>query len=198
MTTDELEFSITQYLDGTLDEAERPAMEALLAGNAEARAVLGAQRHLTELLRSAPVPEVRWDVLSNSIAAAIDQQMEERTARASWWLRLRAPVGIAAAASVLLASAIAIHSLLGTKPDATRQVNPGLVATATPAMIVHGPQADGPEGPVAIQISIGPGGQYASEPSAAPYADDIDGQSSRVLVASGLSPEQTATVGFPF
>ena len=66
MTRDELEFSISQYLDGTLPEAQRPALEARLAEDAEAQAILAEERALTRLLRSEPLPEVRWDGLSSA------------------------------------------------------------------------------------------------------------------------------------
>ena len=40
MTRDELEFSISQYLDGTLGARERDALDERLATDAEARALL--------------------------------------------------------------------------------------------------------------------------------------------------------------
>ena len=64
MTPDELEISITQYLDGTLADDEREPLEAHLAEDPAAQALLVGERVLTELLRSQPLPEVRWDRLA--------------------------------------------------------------------------------------------------------------------------------------
>src|SRR5579872_5124481 len=113
MTRVELELSISQYLDGTLAEPDRIALEGRLAENPEAQALLAQDRALTGLLRSAPQLQVQWDQLAETISTAIYEQAEERMARASWWLRLRVPVGLAAAASVFLAAALAVYYLLG-------------------------------------------------------------------------------------
>src|SRR6185437_1220044 len=149
MTRDELEFSISQYLDGTLPEAQRPALEARLAADAEAQAILAEERALTRLLRSEPLPEVRWDRLAESISSAIDEQLDERVARASWWVRFRLPAGLAVAASALLAIGIATYVLMHgnravVNPNPGANPNPVAVATLT----VEGPQADEPSGPV--------------------------------------------------
>jgi len=74
MTTDQLEYSIAQYADGTLPAAERAALEARLATDERARAMLEAYRRLDAAIagvRAADaVPAVRWDDLAARIARA--------------------------------------------------------------------------------------------------------------------------------
>jgi anti-sigma factor RsiW len=198
VTRDELDISISQYLDGTLAEEQRPALEARLAADAEAQAILTEDRALTDLLRAERLPEVRWDRLAESISSAIDQQVEERVARASGWMRFRLPAGLAVAASALLAIGLAAYVLTRGRPNS---VNPGAqpapnhVTVAT--LSVEGPRADVPEGPEVTEISIGAGGQYAKDSSLDPYADEIDTRPARVVIASGIEPERPLP-GSPF
>jgi anti-sigma factor RsiW len=198
MASEELEFSISQYADGTLAGEQRIALESLLADDPEARALLAEDRALTDLLRSAPMPEVRWDRLAESISAGIDREVEERAARASWWFRHRLPAGLAIAASVVIAIGIGVRVLMpGNSPVESRGPVKSLSGETTAMLNVQGPQADTPSGPQVTQISIGAGGSYAHDSSLAPYADEIDSRPSRVVIASGLAPEQPR-VGYPY
>jgi len=192
---EQIEFAISQYLDGTLTEDRRAEVEGLLADDAHLRGVLEEHRSLTELLRSDRVPEVRWEGLSKSISSAMDLELEERTRRASWWIRLRGPMSLAAAASVILVAGISLRYLLGPRPTPTP--NPIVTPPQVNSLIVQGPQEDRPEGRQVAEISIGPGGSYAKESGLAPYMDEIDARPARVLMASGIAPEQPATA-FPF
>lgn len=73
MTPDQLEFSIAQYADGTLPPAERAALEAVLAGDADARALLAEYRALDAALKAGPAAlpaDVRWDALAGQIGDA--------------------------------------------------------------------------------------------------------------------------------
>src|SRR5437588_1955546 len=129
MSRDELEFSISQYLDGTLADGERSALEERLARDAEARALLAEEEALNVVLKRAKhasLPAVRWDRLTETISAAIAEQSAPaiteqhaeptpmrlatggrqagRPSRSSWNIRLWMPAGLAAAASVLIAA----------------------------------------------------------------------------------------------
>lgn len=189
---EQLEFAISQYIDGTLDEGARTELEGLLAKDPDLQVVLEGHQNLTELLRSVPAPEVRWDSLSEAISLAIDEDLESRARRASWWIQFRVPVGLAAAASIILVVGIWLHYLVGPKPTPT----PNAVPTLN-ALIVQGPEADKPQGRQIADVSIGPGGSYAKEPQLAPYMDQIDIRPARVLMASGITPQQP-TGGSPF
>jgi anti-sigma factor RsiW len=198
VTRDELEFSISQYLDGTLPEDQRSALEARLTADADAQAILTEDRALTDLLRSDPLPEVRWDRLAESISSAIDEQLDERVARASRWMRFRLPAGLAVAASALIAIGIAAHLLMHGRSATT---NPGSQMTSHHVVVatltVQGPQEDVPGGPVITDISIAAGGSYAKDSSLDPYADEIDSRPARIVIASGMEPDRPLA-GSPF
>jgi anti-sigma factor RsiW len=193
MEHDDLEFLISQYADGTLEEADRGTVERALESDAGARAMLDEHRALTRLVRAAPLPEVRWDRLAETISGAIDDEMESRMRRASWLIRPVRAGWLALAASVLIAGGITTHFMTGTR-------TPINIATqGTPAsrtLLVEVSQPDRPEGKVISEISIGAGGAYAKDSTLAPYADDIDTRPAHVVIASGAStPTQS---GLPF
>src|SRR5882724_11790544 len=185
MNREELEFSISQYLDGTLDEADRDALETRLATDLEAQQILREERALTIALQSAPaIPDVRWGALADRISGAIDAQLEERFERASWAIRMRSPGVLALAASVVLAAAISLKLMTASHHGAG---GPQIQPTPSPvAMLIEGPQEDQPAGRVVEEISIGPGGTYAKAPSLAPYAEEIDTRPTRVVIAAGM------------
>ena len=196
MTPEDLESSISQYLDGTLADDERIALEARLAANPAMQALLEEERALTDLLRSQPLPDIRWDQLAESISSAIDDQLEERMAQASWWLRMRSPAGLAMAASVLLAIGISSFVLLHSSPSPDLAQMPSVAHAQTAMLIVEGPQSDEPSGDVVSQITVAAGGSYAKDSSLNPYADDIDTRPSRVVIASGATVD-ASRLGFP-
>jgi len=188
---EELEFRISQYVDGTLEGADRAELEHLLETDATARALLKEHRAVTQLVRSAPLPEVRWDRLAETISSAIDEEMHARMRRASWAIGLTRKTGwVAVAASVLIAAGVAVHYL-------TRGTGPGTVGPQPHGgtLLVQVSEPDRPEGPVVTEISIGAGGTYAKDSSLAPYADDIDSRPSHVIIASGAT---TPPANLPF
>ncbi len=70
ITRDEIEFLISQYLDGTANELDRARIEEVLATDAGARAILSDYQRLNVIVKSAlPVPEIAWDEFSASISA---------------------------------------------------------------------------------------------------------------------------------
>ena len=192
MEHDDLEYLISQYADGTLEEADRETVERAVESDAGARRMLEQHRALTQFVRAAPVPEVRWDRLTETISGAIDDEMESRMRRASWLIRPVRAGWLALAASVLIAGGIAIHFMTGTRNPVN--VPDGTAAPRT--LLVEVSQPDRPEGKVVSEISIGAGGAYAKDPTLAPYADDIDTRPAHVVIASGAStPTQS---GLPF
>src|SRR3712207_3228494 len=105
MAGDNLEYAISQYIDGTLPPLERDALEEQLAADAEARATLEEYRRLDATMKQAmPLPEVAWDALTANIQQALAGEeapvRHYRLGAMGWTGRL------AIAASVLLAVSI--------------------------------------------------------------------------------------------
>src|SRR5437016_5017100 len=69
---DELEFAISQYIDGTLGPLEQAALEEVLAKDESARAMLAEYARLHEALRTKlSQPQVDFEQLSRDIAATL-------------------------------------------------------------------------------------------------------------------------------
>jgi anti-sigma factor RsiW len=79
MTLEQLEFSITQYLDGTLPAEDVGALEARLASDPQARAMLDEQRALTDLLRSQPGPDLDWAEVARDLSAVVTGTVSEQS-----------------------------------------------------------------------------------------------------------------------
>src|SRR5689334_1903239 len=188
MTRDELEFRITQYLDGTLAEGEQVALEARLATDADARAVLDDYRRLDAVLKAAPVPAVDWDRFAVRIHAAVADAEEEpaQTYRIGWF---RTTARFALAAMVLVGIGFAIRLLRpetaprpGRETVAQVPVDISVVdAVASPA---PSPSATSPATSQEIEVAVGPApATGAEQPSFAGYRDDVVSRPSQVIIA---------------
>lgn len=163
--TDELEFLISQYADGTLGDADSRALEATLATDAEARAVLEKHRRVTLILRDMPtaaIPDAQWDRLSARIGSAVarapepveDVPMVYRlfAGRFAW-----AAVGLAA--TVFIAAGLGIRIFVGGHGKTL----PHHVPIAVERLLhVSGPKAQVASGPAMTDVSIGPGKGFAA------------------------------------
>lgn len=172
MTHDELEYSISQYLDGTLPPLERDALEERLAGDAEARALLGEYRALDRALKEElPVPQVRWDRLQAGIVSAVAQEEPPVRHYSMTWARYAA--GVAAAACVLIAVTVA---MLVSQED---RAPAGSVASIE----VQGPQPEA--GPTVIEVAVGPSPELQRGPADWRFAEGVVSRPSRVVIAGG-------------
>ena len=71
MSPEQLEFAITQYLDGTLPPEDVAALEQRLATEPEAQALLEEHRSLTAMLRADPAPALAWDEVASDLQAVV-------------------------------------------------------------------------------------------------------------------------------
>jgi anti-sigma factor RsiW len=71
-----VEFAIAQYADGTLADAERPAIEARLADDPAARALRRAYEAVDAIAKQAPLPAVRWPALAAYVSGAVAAQAD--------------------------------------------------------------------------------------------------------------------------
>lgn len=146
---EELEYTISQYLDGTLPPAQRLALEQRLSADAEARALLAEYRRLDAALKSASsLPQIAWEQLSQRISRTI--AAEEMPLRhyvlpsIGWTGRL------AVAAALLFAVGIVVHLVNRPHRDAG-------------TVVVAGPQPQRSAGQVVSEVRIGPSPGAASD-----------------------------------
>src|SRR5688572_16845943 len=109
MTRDELEFSISQYFDGDLAEAEAAALEARLASDVDARALLSEYRSLDRVLRAAPRPSVDFEALAGRIGEAIAREEEPAQSYRLHWVRNVSRMALAAC--IVIAAGVGIRRL---------------------------------------------------------------------------------------
>ena len=185
MTRDELEFSISQYLDGTLAAAERDALDERLATDAEARAILAEYEAVQSALAAAPLPDVRWDRLAAEISAGVAR--EELPADSYKLSRWFSPAKLAIAASLLVAGGIGFSILrnqVQDKPTEPIKIVVDDSGEPTPAALE----------PI-MQIAVGPSPAAADEPIVLRYADDgVVQRPSRVVIVSAAPAAQDSTL----
>jgi anti-sigma factor RsiW len=145
MRPDELEYAISQYLDGTLPLLERNALEERLANDCQARAILEEYRKLDATLKTAmPLPDVAWD----KFAVHIQQSLaDEETPVRHYSLKAMGWTGkLAIAAALLLVASISLRMI----PRTSELQQPAGLA------VITGPAIEQPTGPVQSDISISP------------------------------------------
>jgi len=105
--SEEDEFAISQYLDGALPAEHRLALEGRLDAEPALRAAMAGYRSLDGAIKSAmPMPAVKWDVLAERLAEAVDAQAQrERFYIGNW---LKQPMRLVAAAMILIALGVGI------------------------------------------------------------------------------------------
>jgi len=192
MTRDQLEFSITQYLDGSLPEAERVALMERLEKDPEAQAMLEEHRRLDGLLARATVPAFELEAFSKQLSEAIAQapapEAEQRSLRMPW-VGVRSWMAIAA--SVVIASGLAITMLVhGRNGTASNPVHHEMTASAG-FVTVTGPVSQTASSSDDVQVSVGPSKAIAGESTLSRYSADLVMRPAHVMmVASGVNPDQ--------
>ena len=192
MTQDQLEFSITQYLDGSLPEAERIALMERLEKDPEARELLEEHRRLDNVFARANLPTFPLEVFSKQLSEAIAQapapEVEPHSLRMPW---VGARSWMAIAASVVIASGLAIAILShGRNGTASNPAHHEMTASAGFVTVT------GPVSPVAsssddVQVSVGPSKAIAGEATLSRYSADLVMRPAHVMmVASGVNPDQ--------
>jgi hypothetical protein len=159
---EELEYSISQYIDGTLPLLDRNALEERLAVDAEARGILAEYQKLDNTLKRAMprLPAIAWDRLAGEIQQAVaaveDPPVRHYSIRSlvtatSWTHRL------AIAALLLLGVAITTFILNNSNPGTTTP------RQASGTLVVVGPQPQQASQPAIVQLEIGPSPELANQ-----------------------------------
>jgi anti-sigma factor RsiW len=207
MNREELEFQISQYVDGTLSPEERASVETILAGDAEARQMLAEFRQMDQHLASEmSLPNVKWEQFASHISAAVEEATEApavigritpetATAASAWTWRSR--LAIAASLVIVLGSAMLFydHGLNQRGSHGSGAVvlpSPGqpgdAVASASP--VVVGPQAEPATGPAVQQITVGPSPALAAQGDSWRYAEGVVvTRPSTAVIAGEMKPE---------
>jgi anti-sigma factor RsiW len=175
MMSEELEFQINQYADGTLSTTDAAALEDRLARDEQARQLLAEYRKLQAHLAGAmPAPAVRWDRLARHLSDAVAEAQEPVIAgRIGWGWKL------AIAASVLIVIGI---GLLMQRSPRSDQVKMESVA------VVTGPEAEAASGPAVVEIAVGPSPALAARAASWRYAEGVVIEPSRVELAGEIRP----------
>jgi hypothetical protein len=79
MSPEQLEFILTQYLDGTLSAEQEGAIERALEADPRARELRDEHERLTALLRAEPLPEMNWDELARDLSAVVTGTVDEES-----------------------------------------------------------------------------------------------------------------------
>jgi anti-sigma factor RsiW len=175
---EQLEFRITQYLDGTLPAEEAAALFDELARSPEAMATLDEYRKLDALMTAEPTG-IKWDALAEHISAHIDEDQAGRM-RIGF---LAAPLRIAVAAAVLLA--VGVGSWLALRPDGLMDTGP---ERPIARVDIAGPAAEAADGNAVAQIEIG--GPALADGEVGNFYSDYATRPQRVIIASGVDDRQ--------
>lgn len=213
---EQLEFTASQYVDGTLPADEAAAFEARLAEEPLARQLVDDHRRVTALVRaSSSFPKVNWPRLAEHLSDAVAEANEPRTIKLFAQPWIRAVGGLALAACVLIVTSLGLRSYLhpatggagGHKlavdvGPGTPAVTPVATATRTPIVVeISGPEQA--QGTAVAEVSIGaaPDSQFESSPA---FAGDILSRSPRSLIATNgpaaqdTQPLALDTYGMPY
>ena len=153
-TPDELEYAISQYIDGTLPVLERDALDEVLARDAGARAILAEYQKLNTVVKSAPQPAVDWDAFGARLKGGLE---EIDTPVRHFRIGSIGYVGRMAIAAALLC--VVSIGIFVAKSGPT---------TSAGSIVVTGPQVETANITAVADISIGPssaimGQWYANE-----------------------------------
>jgi anti-sigma factor RsiW len=178
MISEELEFQISQYVDGTLSTTESAALEQKLVADDEARRVLAEYRKLHQHVTGAmPLPAIAWDRLAERLSGAVANAQQPEIAGRIGWSRT-----FAIAASVLIVASISILIGRTLRPNHPSEQPVNSIAE------VIGPQAEAATGASVVQITIGPSPALAARAASWRYAEGVVTRPSRVELAGAIYP----------
>lgn len=192
MTRDELEFSISQYLDGTLAAGAAAALEQMLATDASARALLAEYQQLDQVLRAAPAPEVDHDAFHARLTATLAHQPDPVQSYKLPWVRTATRLAIAAC--VVVAAGVGIRMVQSDRPTTTVDVRPTVPAPRPEPkqifVIDTAPRVAPSTAPTALVVNVGPSAVPQDRPSFARYQEDLVSRPSQVIIARSGSVAQ--------
>ena len=186
-TADELEFAISQYIDGMLGQLEQAALEEILASDKSARAMLAEYRRLNEALRTKlSQPQVDFELFSKNISDALGKaEAPVKHYRPSFTGYAKI---ISVAASIVIA--ISVITKLVMNRETPTGSTPITIANKTSSNVppdVAGPSVATVSGVESSDISIGAPPGFAS----AGFADQaVITRTPQLVIESSALPVQ--------
>lgn len=215
MSCDRIDQHLTDYLDGTLEGAERASLDAHMEGCAECRRNLEEVRWVTEMLHQVPREEPPADLASRihlALAALPDEQDEPEPApvrepalatitpisaarsapseKTVWWKRFSVPsavVGAAAAAFVI--------ALVNVQPNNLPRVETAAVSMQTDVAVNIGFDVGEDVDGVTFQVDLPEGLQFVGEDTQPLLAQSVswkgalkEGKTVIPIVVRGVRP----------
>jgi anti-sigma factor RsiW len=196
MISEELEFQIAQYADGTLAAEEVAALEQLLADDAEARGMLESYRKIDATLkRELPLPSMDFDLLQEKLSDAVAESDRPVTIKLFTWTR---GIGVAVAAMIVIAIGSVIFRSSKPAPiTVVAIVNPKPVESIG-AIEISGPVAEASATAAVEEVSIGPSALAQRQPLNYAASEDLIYRTPRVVIASTYVKRQDTPSLFPF
>lgn len=179
LTGEKLDYAISQYVDGTLNELDRRALEEQLLTDAEARLQVTQEARLTQLLRdmaAADQPRVNFDAFGAHLSALIADEpapVAPPIPMHRVWVRR-----LAVAAVIALVGAVSVVPLLDRSIAPTNEP----VGTA----YVVGPTIETSDQPAEVRIAVGPSDILVKRGQTLSVADDtLFAPAPRVVISAG-------------
>ena len=191
MTTDQLEYSISQYLDGNLPADEEAALVERLATDPAARALFAEYEKLNTVVKSAmPLPEIDWSSFSQQVSSAVEREdapVKTFKLPMGW-------IGSVVALAACAAIAFSVFFTSRTHEQGAGNTNVSLVPPqqSLGTITVTGPAIERTKRAAVAQITI------TAPPSMAQgrdwrYAEEIVTRPSRVIIASSAEAAQDSS-----
>jgi len=157
MLTEDLEFSISQYIDDSLPPLEMAALEQRFATDVEARRLLDEYQRLNAIVKGAPdFPEINWKLLAVRISDAVAEEEAPVRNYSMKWAAWTARAAVAAA--VVLAAGVYFRG------STSAPVNPVSVNTPAAVAVIEGPKVEvATVGSKVAEITIGPVDEQGSK-----------------------------------
>ena len=184
LTGEQLEYAISQYVDGTLSTLDRSVIEAQLQIDADARLLVIEYTRLTQILRDVdPLPVINFSNFNATVSAAIAD--EAIPVQRPWVLRSHGLRYLAAAAALAFAATVGVHFIPKTTGPAP------VVATAV-KIDVQGPAVETASAAPSIHLSVGPSEALAQRGDALNIGDDaLITHTPRVVISAADLPARS-------
>lgn len=187
MTIDQLEFAISQYLDGTLPADEEAALVERLATDPKARQIYAEYENLNTVVKTAmPLPAIDWSSFSQQVSTAVERE----DAPVKTFKLPMAWIGSLVAMAACIAIGFGIFFDRGQKSTPGHTEVSVLTPSHAGSITVQGPAFERTAQPALAQVTISAPPSLAQGGRDWRYAQEIVTRPSRVIIASSAESAQ--------